>query len=141
MGQKEVSMGAPQDWAPRAQSRMGPAVTISLRESGGYITGEKTPVGRTVKAVGRGVGEGVERSQVLGAGEGASATHPGRGGQPQCDCGQQGERGQRGLLQPQPLAQERLPWEQGRGHRFQTSTPWHTFPRTPQRLGWGLPRC
>ena len=35
MGQEEVSMGVPQDWAPRAQSRMGPAVTISLGESGG----------------------------------------------------------------------------------------------------------
>lgn len=68
---------------------------------------------------------------MFGVGEGASATHPGRGGQPQCDCGQQGERGQRGLLQPQPLAQERLPWEQGRGHRFQTSTPRRTFPGTP----------
>lgn len=51
-------------------------------------------------------------------GQGAPATHPGRGRQPQCDCGQQGhcrqsERGQRSLLQPQPLAQERLPWGAG----------------------------
>lgn len=56
----------------------------------------------------------------LGVGEGASATHPGRGGQPQCDCRQQGhcrqgERGQRGFLPPQPLAQERLPWGAGQG--------------------------
>lgn len=57
--------------------------------------------------------KGVKEAGELGMGEGASATHPGRGGQPQCDCGQQGycrqgERGQRGLLPPQPLAQERL---------------------------------
>lgn len=30
MGQEEGSMGAPQDRPPRAQSRMGPAVSISL---------------------------------------------------------------------------------------------------------------
>lgn len=69
------------------------------------------------------LGEVTEHRQERGRrsmewGQGAPATHPGRGRQPQCDCGQQGhcrqsERGQRSLLQPQPLAQERLPWGAG----------------------------
>lgn len=78
-------------------------------------------------------------------GEGASATHPGRGGEPQRDCGQQGhcrqgERGQRGLLQPQPLAQERLPWGAGQGVTGPRPLPLGTpSPEPPGGLGPGCP--
>lgn len=85
----------------------------------------------------------------LGVGEGASATHPGRGRQPQCDCRQQGhcrqgERGQRGFLPPQPLAQERLPWGAGQGslvpdlHPHPPGMP--CLPQNTQEPQAGLPR-
>lgn len=132
-------------WGLARTGPRGPRVAWVLRSPSAWRRGGEhhrgeDPSRETVKAIRWGVEEGRERSRALGVGEGASATHPGRGGQPQRDCGQQGERSQRGLLQPQPLAQERLPWEQGRGHRSQTSTPGHAFPRTPRRLRWGLPR-
>lgn len=74
-------------------------------------------------------------------GEGTSATHPDRGWQPQCDRGQQGhcrqtERGQRGLLQPQPRAQERLPWGAGPGHWPQNSTRGTPSPGHPEAAQW-----
>lgn len=81
----------------------------------------------------------------LGMGEGTSATHPGRGGQPQCDCGQQGhcrqgERGQRGLLPPQPLAQERLLWGAGQGSLVPDLHPRARLPQNTQEARVGLPR-
>lgn len=141
MGQEEGSMGAPQDRPPRAQSRMGPAVSISLRrgrkESQWAWGGDDPPRREQWRCWGEGGGGGSDRSWGLAVGEGASATHPGRGGQPQRDCGQQGhcrqgERGQRGLLQPQPLAQERLPWGAGQGSLVPDLYPWACLPQKPQ---------
>lgn len=45
MGQEEGSMGTRQDWCPRAQSRMGPAVTISLEERWGASQGRRSQQG------------------------------------------------------------------------------------------------
>lgn len=106
------------------------------RSHRGAGSGRKNSEGGGVRQQEKGVKEAGE----LGMGEGASATHPGRCGQPQCDCGQQGhcrqgERGQRGLLPPQPLAQERLPWGAGRGHWSQTSTLGMPFPEHPRGSG------
>lgn len=52
MGQEEGSMGAPQDRPPRAQSRMGPTVSISLGGGREKSQGGRSPIERAVKVLG-----------------------------------------------------------------------------------------
>lgn len=134
-------------WGPPRTGPRGPRVgwvlrsASACREAGrshdGHGGGDDPPRREQWRCWGERGGGGSDRSWGLAVGEGASATHPGRGGQPQRDCGQQGhcrqgERGQRGLLQPQPLAQERLPWGAGQGSLVPDLYPWACLPQKPQ---------
>lgn len=131
-------MGAPQDRSPGAQSRMGPAVTISLGERWGASEGRRSGRG---EGDGHGgcVGRGSERSRELEQERAPQPLTLAGAGSPSVIVGSKANGAREVSCSRSRWPKSACRGEQGRGHWSQTSTPGHAFPRTPRRLRWGLP--